>query len=85
MERRLLNKQFFFSKDDIFFGFHQKDYSPYNFLILHMKYYIYVCSRNNSQLDDEIFLYKFKFAINVLQYCKNRKLYNDVQKTFVLD
>ena len=85
MERRLLNEHFFFSQDNIFFGFHQKDYSPYNFLILHMKYNIYVCSRQNVQLDREIFLYKFKFAVKVLQHCKNRKLFNDVRKTFVIE
>lgn len=80
VEKRLLNKQFFFSKEDIFFGFQGKDYSPFNFVILHLKYFIYCCSRKNEKLDVEAFCYKFDFALKVESYKKKRKIYNDVLK-----
>ena len=68
IESRFLNKQFFFSKQDIFFGWGRGAIHPYNFLILHMKYYIYDCRRNNRLPNVNEFFYKFKFVIGIERY-----------------
>lgn len=73
VERSILKKQFFFSKQDIFFGFNQGKKHPFNFLILHMKNYIYQSKCKGVELSVQEFLYKFKFVINVERFRAKRK------------
>ena len=92
VEKRFLNKQFFFSKEDILFGYCKTDTSPLNFLILHMKYFIFNCKRQNSQLDINNFYYKMKFALQVEQFNyfktsrvkKSKVNFPDLKRTFAI-
>lgn len=64
IEQIILGQQFIFTKEDLFFGFKFYLLHPYNFLILHIKYYIF------SQKVKEVpnvneFLHKFKFVLQV--------------------
>lgn len=68
VELKLLNDQFVFSKEDIFFGFQNDKCHPYNFLILHIKYYIFNKKRQKALPDLEEFFYKFQFALQVERY-----------------
>ena len=65
VELKVLNKQFVFSKEDTFFGFHKRTCHPYNFLILHLKYYIFSKKRQKDLPNISEFYYKFKFALQV--------------------
>ena len=49
VERVVLSKQFFFSKEDFLLGYGKGGCHPYNFLILHMKYFIFDSKRNNRK------------------------------------
>lgn len=90
VENRFLKQQFFFSKQNIFFGYGNGYSHPYNFLIIHMKYYIYDCKRNKNLPNICDFFYKFKFAIDVERYihsksskCKKDKVsYIQLQHAF---
>ena len=68
VELKFLNDQFVFSKEDIFFGFQNDKCHPYNFLILHLKYYIFNKKRQKALPDLEEFFYKFQFALQVERY-----------------
>ena len=65
VEMKILNKQFFFSKSDIFFGYQNTVNHPYNFLILYMKYFIFSSKQQNRKPDFNSFFYKLKFALQV--------------------
>lgn len=75
-EQAVIGKQFCFTKQDFFFGYKLILSHPYNFLIFHVKYFIF-----QKRLLGEIpivneFIYKFKFALQVEQYlykCKSRQ------------
>lgn len=72
VEQCILGRQFFFTKEDIFFGYKLLLKHPYNFLIFHMKYYIFGKKiKEDIPLFDE-FLYKFKFHIKVEKHISNQ-------------
>ena len=74
VELRFLRKQFFFSKYDIFFGFGKGCIHPFNYLILHMKNYIYQCKRQNELPQIEDFFQNFKFAMRIEKYSEQKRL-----------
>ena len=68
VELSFLGRIFVFSKQDIFFGYKLLSKHPYNFLIFHLKYYLY-----GKKLDSEPpllieFTHKFRFALQVEKY-----------------
>lgn len=56
---------FSFSKEDFVFRFGKGTVHPYNFLILHMKYFIFNCKINGCKPRFDNFFYKFKFTLTV--------------------
>ena len=68
VELKVLKRQFFFTKDDIFFGFRNQSSHPYNFLIVHLKYYIFSKKMQEKLPEIDEFYYKFKFALQVEEY-----------------
>lgn len=65
LEQRIFGFQFVFSKRDILFGYKLIPKHPYNFLIFHLKYYIF-----SQKMKDKVphlteFMYKFKFLLQV--------------------
>lgn len=75
VEQIMLGQQFFFSKEDFFFGYKFLPRHPYNFLIFYMKYYIFAKKLNESIPTVNEFLYKFKFHINVEKYILGNRMY----------
>lgn len=65
VESQFLKNQFFFSKQDIFLGYGEGLCHPYNFLILHLKFFIYECKGHGGKPTIDDFFYKFKFALNI--------------------
>ena len=92
VEARVLRRQFYFSKRDFFFGYGDATNHPYNFLILHIKYYIYDCKRHEMKPTVDEFFFKFKFALNIERFNdarispnkKNRVSYSDLYQAFSL-
>ena len=72
VEGLILKKQFCFSKQTFFFGYGNSPNHAYNFLILHMKYYIFDCKRKDRNLSVDDFFFRFKFALNIEKYNNNR-------------
>ena len=68
VEGRFLGNQFVFSKQDIFFGYQYSLCHPYNFLILHLKYYLFSCKLQSIKPNVNSFYYKFKFALQTEEY-----------------
>ena len=68
VEGRFLGNQFVFSKQDIFFGYQYSLCHPYNFLILHFKYYLFSCKLQSIKPNVNSFYYKFKFALQTEEY-----------------
>ena len=78
VEQSLLGRQFIFSREDLFFGFKFTLRHPYNFLIFHLKFYLF-----NKKLSFELpnlneFLYKFKFAIQVEKKIGDSRVCNTI-------
>lgn len=90
VEGRFLGKQYCFSKGDIYFGYGEGPSHPYDFLILHLKYYVYECKRSDRKPTVDEFFYKFIFALNIERYnnlrvqphSKRKVKYADLQYAF---
>lgn len=86
VEMNILQKQFFFTKQDLFFGYNNTIYHPYNFLILHIKYFIFCCKQNNEKPCFKAFYHKLKFILQVEMFIyaknlsKNFRKYSALQK-----
>ena len=61
----ILGDQFSLSKQDIFFGYKYLLNHPYNFLIFHMKYYIFQAKLQEKAPVVNDFLNEFKIALKV--------------------
>ena len=73
VEQRFLHKQFVFSKQDIFFGYQYRLCHPYNFLILHLKYYLFSCKLQCIKPNVNNFYYKFKFLIHTEKFIHSKR------------
>lgn len=86
VEQRIFNRQFVFSKRDIFFGYEILPKHPLNFLIFHIKYYIFQKKLQNDSLIVDEFVYKFKFALEVEShlstYNRGHFLYSMLKSVF---
>lgn len=65
VEQAIFGYQFIFSKRDICFGYNCSMNHPYNFLIFHLKNFIYSHKIANITLKCNEFIYKFKFLLQV--------------------
>ena len=74
VEQCILGRQFIFSKEDIFFGYKFSLRHPYNFLIFHLKFYLFNKKLNFQLPNLNEFLYKFKFSIQVEKKIGNSKV-----------
>ena len=65
IEQIVFGQQFILSRQDVFFGYKLYLLHPYNFLIFHLKYYIFNKKVNECIPKVDEFLNKFKFALQV--------------------
>lgn len=72
VEQAIFGRQFILSKNDICFGLHYSVNHPYNFLIFHLKYFIFSKKNSNTEMRCRDFLYKLKFAIKLEKELKQR-------------
>ena len=72
VELALLGKQFVFSKEDIFFGYKLLQTHPYNFLIYHLKFFIFQAKLNCEAPNVPKFLQNFKFKLQVEKLLQER-------------
>ena len=72
-EYHILGRQFVFKKQDIFFGYQLSLRHPYNFLILHLKYFLFNKKLNNELPSATEFLNKFKFILQVEKSLSDQK------------
>ena len=61
----LFTHNFNITSDYVNFGLCENINSPINFLILHAKYFLYNCKLNGKCPEAQVFLYKFKFLLEV--------------------
>lgn len=90
VEIYFLKRQFTFSKEDIFFGYCRFIKHPFNFLIFHLKHYIFQCKLRNEFPTINEFCYKLKFLLEVEKQISVRSKskrffhYDDLCKSFNL-
>ena len=65
MEQIFLGTQFSLSKEDFFFGYKFELFHPFNFLIFHLKHYIFRQANFNNVLKSSEFVYMFSFLLKV--------------------
>ena len=70
-EQEILGQQFILSKQDFYFGYKTMSKHPYNFLIFHMKNFIYQKKMAEEHLVKKDFLYRFKFLLRVEEKLKS--------------
>lgn len=87
LEHRIFGTQFMFTKQDIFFGYKLISRHPFNFWILHLKYYIFC-----KKMEEEVpvlneFINKFRFVLQVEKridksYVKSKMSYGSLYIAF---
>ena len=68
VEQSIFGRQFVFFKTGYFFSYKFLRNHPYNFLIFHLKYFIFSKKLDNKTPTLNDFLYKLKFSLNVEKY-----------------
>lgn len=80
IELKVIGQNFTLSKKDLMFGYNLQLQHPYNFLILHLKYYIYGRRCANKELIPREFLYKLKHSMEVERYL-SKKIRDNISHT----
>ena len=73
VEQSIFGNQFNLSKQDLFFGYQLICKHPFNFLIFHLKYYIFHKKLDSSVPTLNEFLHKFKFLLKIENTISNNE------------
>ena len=84
-EQAIFGNQFMISKRDMCFGYNFSTNHPYNFLIFHLKFFIYSRKMANEKLCCNDFLFKLKFVLKIEKNIQENKGRNFIHFTQLKD